>query len=128
MESSAPSLAPAQRRGACPTLREPMHTGDGLLARLRPTGGVVSPSQLSAIAALAQQFGNGQIEVTARGNLQVRGLRAEGVAAFAEAVEALVPIETGMAIETTPLAGIDLHELADPRPLADAIRRAMAGS
>ena len=115
------------RRGACPTLREPMQTGDGLLARLRPVGGLVSPSQLGAVAALAERFGNGQIEVTARGNVQVRGLRAETVAEFAQAIEAVVAIETGLVIETSPLAGLDPSEIADPRPLAEAIHSAVAG-
>ena len=115
------------RRGACPTLREPMQTGDGLLARLRPVGGIVSPDQLRAIAELAERFGNGQIEITARGNVQARGLQAEVVAEFARGIEAVVAIETGLVIETSPLAGLDPHEIADPRPLAEAIRSAMAG-
>lgn len=124
---SPPNPVPDQRRGACPSLREPMQTGDGLLVRLRPVGGVISPSQLGAIAELAARFGNGQIEITARGNVQVRGLRAEGVAEFARAVEAVVAIETGLVIETSALAGLDPREIADPRPLAEAIRGAVAG-
>lgn len=123
---SASSPARDQRRGACPTLREPMQTDDGLLARLRPVGGVISPHQLRAVADLAERFGNGQIEVTARGNLQVRGLRADVVAEFAQGIEAVVAIESGLVIETSPLAGLDGHEIADPRPLAEAIRLAVA--
>ncbi len=117
-----------QRRGACPTLREPMQTGDGLLARLRPVGGAISPEQLRAIAALARHHGNGQVEITARGNLQVRGVRPETVQAFAQAIEAVVAIETGLPIEASPLAGLDPGEIIDPRPLVAAIRQAIAGS
>ncbi len=38
--------ASAMRRGACPTLPEPMATGDGLLARHR-TGGADEPERNS---------------------------------------------------------------------------------
>ena len=31
------------RRGACPALSAPMHTGDGLLVRLNPVAGGLSP-------------------------------------------------------------------------------------
>ena len=114
----------AHRRGACPTLHEPMQTGDGLLARLRIKGGRVTPGQLAGIAALAAEHGNGQVEITARGNLQVRGLRPASAAPFARGIEALVSIERGLVVETPPLAGDDPTEIADPRPLAASIRGA----
>ena len=34
------------RRGACPTLSAPMKTGDGLLARIAPAHGVLTPEKL----------------------------------------------------------------------------------
>ncbi|MCR6673419.1 hypothetical protein [Devosia ginsengisoli] len=95
----------ASRRGACPTLDAPMQTGDGLLARLRIKGGRLTPAQLARIAALAAEHGNGLIEITARGNLQVRGLTAASAAPFARATDALVKIERGLVVETPPLAG-----------------------
>ena len=110
------------RRGACPTLRTPMPTGDGLLARIRVAGARVTPHQLAKIAGLADRHGNGLVEITARGNLQVRGLTAASAAPFADAVAALLPIETGLVVDVSPLAGSDPSELADPRPLANAIR------
>ena len=112
----------ANRRGACPTLDTPMQTGDGLLARLRVAGGRLAPDQLAAIAALAAEHGNGLVEITARGNLQVRGLTPASSAPFAHAVEAVVAIERGVVVETPPLAGDDPTELADPRVVAAAIR------
>ncbi|WP_173087442.1 precorrin-3B synthase [Devosia sp. 1635] len=118
-------IAPA-RRGACPSLRQPMATGDGLLARLRLPERRVSPAQLVRIAELAARHGNGQLEITARGNLQVRGLSEHSAPRFAEAIEAFLPIETGLVVETPPLAGLDPTEHADPRPLATAIRVAAA--
>jgi precorrin-3B synthase len=122
------NIARGQTRGACPTLREPMATGDGLLARLRPAAGTISPTQFQAIAALAARYGNGQIEITARGNLQVRGLQPATVPDFAAAIEAMMAIDTGVPIELPPFAGLDPEESADARPIAAAIRAAIARS
>ncbi|MFD2648947.1 precorrin-3B synthase [Devosia albogilva] len=115
-------IAEPRRRGACPTLDTPMPTGDGLLARIRVQEARLTPAQLAAIADLAATHGNGLVEITARGNLQVRGLTAVSAAPFARAIEALVPVERGLVVETPPLAGEDPAEVADPRPLASAIR------
>ena len=114
----------AYRRGACPTLDAPMQTGDGLLTRLRIRGGRLAPAQLARIAALAAEHGNGIVEITDRGNLQVRGLTPASAAPFARAIEAVVTIERGLVIETPPLAGDDPTEIDDPRPLAGSIRGA----
>ncbi len=116
-------IAEPRRRGACPTLDAPMPTGDGLLARIRVSGSRLTPAQLARIADLAATRGNGLVEITARGNLQVRGLTHGSAAPFARSIEALVTIERGLVIETTPLAGDDPDEIADPRPLAAAIRQ-----
>lgn len=115
-----------ERRGACPSLSAPMKTGDGLLVRLRPSESGVTPGQLRAIAEAAARFGNGILEVTARGNLQIRGLRTETVGPLNDAISALdLPIASGVAIETPPLCGIDADEIADARPLAARVRAAI---
>ena len=114
------------RRGACPSLSGPMQTGDGLLVRLRPLGGGLSPQQLGRLADAAGRFGNGILEVTRRGNLQIRGLSAESAVEFAKAVDAIgIAVTSGIPVETGPLAGLDATEVADPRPLAQAIREAI---
>lgn len=110
------------RRGACPSLREPMTTGDGLLVRLSPAGTGWTPQELSKLAAAATRFGNGILEVTSRGNLQVRGLTTESAEDLASEIEAAaIPLRTGLPIDTGPLAGIDAEEIADPLPLARAL-------
>jgi precorrin-3B synthase len=73
---SAPS-PDALRRGWCPSTLKPMETGDGWLVRLHPPGARLSPAQLRRIAALATRHGNGLIEISARGNMQLRGVTAE---------------------------------------------------
>lgn len=99
-----------------------MQTGDGLLARLRVGEGRLTPAQLHTIAEQAAHHGNGQVEITARGNLQVRGLTLTSTPAFAAAVRAIVDIEQGLVVETPPLAGDDATEISDPRALAVSIR------
>lgn len=104
-----------------------MPTGDGLLVRLRPLDGSLTLSQFSRVAEAARRFGNGILEITARGNLQVRGLTASSVPGLAEAIrEAAIVVPDGVAIETPPLAGIDPEEIADPRILAARLREVIA--
>lgn len=111
------------RRGACPALDAPMTTGDGLLARLAPAEGL-TPGQLAGLARAAADFGNGVMEITARGGLQIRGLGTETAPRLAAAAAALgLAPAAGPPALTGPLAGHDPAEIADPRPLAAALRR-----
>ncbi len=80
-----PPQAPA-RRGWCPGLNRPMPTGDGLLARIHPPLGLVSPAQLRAVAEAALAFGNGHVDLTARANLQIRGVSEATRGPLAEAL------------------------------------------
>ena len=119
------------RRGACPALAAPMQTGDGLLVRLNPvaggpSSGGLSPKLLIALAESALRHGNGIMEVTARGSLQIRGLTSESAPLLATEVDALdIAVRTGVPVETGPLAGIDPQEVPDPQPLAERIRTAV---
>ena len=54
-----------------------MLSGDGLVVRIRPRGGRLSAEQVAGIAALSAKHGNGLIDLSARANLQIRGV-AEG--------------------------------------------------
>ncbi|MBZ9846620.1 precorrin-3B synthase [Mesorhizobium sp. CA14] len=114
------------RRGACPALSAPMQTGDGLLVRLNPVAGGLAPKSLIGLGESALRHGNGIMEVTARGSLQIRGLTAESARLLADEVDGLgIAVRIGMPVETGPLAGIDPEEIADPRPLAERIRAAI---
>ena len=84
-------------------------------------------AQIRALADAATRYGNGIVEVTARGSLQVRGLRADTVADFETAVlAASIRPETGTSVETPPLAGLDPMEIFDVRPLAAGLRARIA--
>ncbi|MDI6027007.1 precorrin-3B synthase [Corticibacterium sp. UT-5YL-CI-8] len=120
-------MTPFARRGACPALSTPMQTGDGLLVRLNPVTGEISPKQLNGLCLSASAHGNGIIEVTARGSLQIRGLTEDSAAALAEDVNALgIEARTGVPVETGPLAGLDPAETSDARQLAERIRKSVA--
>ncbi|TAV83805.1 precorrin-3B synthase [Rhizobium leguminosarum] len=115
--------AKTRRRGACPALAAPMRTGDGLLVRLRPAGGALTLSQFASLARSATAHGNGILEITARGNLQIRGLRAETVGQLAADIDAAgITVPEGPAIETSPLHGIDPEEISDPAAMETALR------
>jgi len=116
----------SQRRGACPGLSTPMATGDGLLVRLTPVGTILLDA-FAALCAAAKLYGNGIIEVTARGNIQVRGLSAGSAPSFAATVAALdIAAVDGVPILCNPLAGLDLEELIDAGALAADLRRELA--
>jgi precorrin-3B synthase len=117
---------PSMRRGACPGLSAPMQTGDGLLARLLPTG-TITLDAMANLAAAALRYGNRIIEITSRGSIQVRGLTRESAPAFADAVaELAIPAHDGMPVIADPLAGIDPHQVIDANRLAAALRAALA--
>jgi precorrin-3B synthase len=118
--------APA-RRGWCPSLARPMPTGDGLLARVHPPLGRLTPDQARAVAAGARRFGNGHIDVTARANLQIRGVIDTTRCGLAEALTAVglgdVRGDGGpqRLTLTPPLAGLEPAGLVDVPALAEAI-------
>ena len=51
-----------------------MQSGDGLVTRIRPPLGRLTPVQAAAIAQAARTHGNGIIDLSARANLQLRGV------------------------------------------------------
>jgi precorrin-3B synthase len=113
------------RRGACPGLSAPMPTGDGLLVRLMPAE-PMPLEEFIAVCAAARQYGNGTVEVTARGSLQVRGLTSSSVPLFASAVAALdISAIEGVPVIADPLPD-DAAALIDAANLAAAVRRAIA--
>jgi precorrin-3B synthase len=114
-------------RGACPTVAEPMATGDGLLARLPPALAPLTPAMLTGLCAAADTHGNGIVEITQRGSIQVRGLTAELVAGFGVALAAAgIAVGDGVPIVTSAIAGLDPSEACDIRSLAAELSEALA--
>ncbi len=114
------------RRGACPGLGAPMQTGDGLLVRMRPRG-TIALAAFGKLCAAALEHGNGLIEVTARGSIQVRGLNSVSAPRFAETVAPLgIGADEGITILTDPLAGLAAVEVVDALKFAGALRGALS--
>jgi precorrin-3B synthase len=98
-----------------------MEAADGLLVRLRLPGGSIDPSKLRTVAGVAEEFGNGGVELTSRANLQIRGLDAGDIGVVAERL-----VEGGLAdadadtdqrrdVVVSPLTGYDPTALIDLR-------------
>jgi precorrin-3B synthase len=71
---SKPDAPGRTRPDACPGALQVHEAADGPLARVRLPGGLIRADQLRVLADCAATLGNGVIELTSRGNVQVRGL------------------------------------------------------
>lgn len=76
-------------KGWCPGALRPMPSGDGLVVRIRPRMAQLTAAQLTGVAQAALAHGNGVIELTARANLQLRGVTAQSHAPLIAALDAL---------------------------------------
>jgi len=65
---------PRLRADACPGALQTHAAADGALARVRVPGGALTTAQLLDLAAAARELGDGALELTSRGNVQLRGL------------------------------------------------------
>jgi precorrin-3B synthase len=75
---------PRDRADACPGALQTHAAADGRLARVRVPGGLLTAAQLRALGAAALDLGDGALELTSRGNVQLRGLRSGGEAGLGE--------------------------------------------
>jgi precorrin-3B synthase len=120
---------------ACPgALR--LHTAaDGMLARVRLPGGMLSGAQLRSLRDLAEEFGDGCLELTSRANLQLRALKPGDAPALAARLRSagLLPSSTHdnvRNIASPPLPGSPLRALVGRLDLAiqaDAALAALPG-
>jgi precorrin-3B synthase len=109
---------------ACPGILDLHGARDGLVARIRLPGGYAGPARLRSLAALADRFGNGCVDLTARGNVQLRGVRAG-----AETADGLVRAATTAGLLPSPahdrarnISASPLAGLAGRRGLRGAVR------
>jgi precorrin-3B synthase len=111
-----------------------METGDGWLLRVRVPGGALDPAQLEVIAAASQRWGRGVVEITARANLQIRGVAAGDVEAAAEALVAGglaladPALDARRAVVASPLTGHDPAEAAGAEGLVTALVAALVAA
>lgn len=99
------------RGDACPGALRLHAADDGYLARVRIPGGLLTSRQASVLGLAADRFGDGHLELTSRGNVQLRGLADGCGAALAKLLDAagLLPApshERVRNIVATPMSGI----------------------
>lgn len=125
---STPSLPPSpqatavsrDRGDACPGALRLHAADDGALARIRVPGGVLRVDQARVLGLAARELGDGELHLTSRGNVQLRGLTTGCGAELAQRLEAggLLPSwrhERVRNVVASPLSGLDGHGFADVR-------------
>jgi precorrin-3B synthase len=126
------TAAPAIK-GWCPTLLSPMESGDGRLARVKPSTGVLSADASRLIADAAHRHGNGHIDLTSRANLQIRGLSPRSAEEFAETIigaglaSADPSLEANRNVMASPLGPDDPSAAFDSHAVARDIEAMLAG-
>ena len=104
-------MARTRDQDECPGALQVHRAADGALARVRLPGGMIESRQLEALAHAANRFGSPALELTSRGNIQIRGIRDdEAAVALADAVAAagLLPSPTHERVRNivaSPLSG-----------------------
>ena len=122
-----PRLTRTRDHDGCPGALTLHHAADGPLARVRLPGGMISADQLDALAGLAEQFAAATLELTARGNIQLRGITDPDAVASALGAAGLLPSashELVRNILASPLSGRRGGH-ADVRPLVAALDAAI---
>lgn len=113
---------------ACPGVLSPHDAADGALARVRLPGGQVGAAALRVLASCAEDLGDGNVHLTSRGNLQLRGLdRTDREWGGRLAGCGLLPSPTHERVRNilaSPLSGIAGGH-TDVRPLARALDAAL---
>lgn len=106
------STAPDERtrQDRCPGVLALHEAADGWLARVRVPGGRLEPAALRVLADVSEELGNALVDLTARANLQLRGLAPDAAAALVPRLAAagLVPSAAHDRVRNvlaSPLAG-----------------------
>jgi len=117
----------ALRKGWCPGALAPMLSGDGYIFRLRLVNGSLSFERAKIFADMARRYGNGAFDLSARANLQMRGVGFEDIGPLQAELAALGLLDSDPRAEAvrnivpSPLAGFDPTALIDARPLVEAL-------
>ena len=124
--------ATALRVGWCPGALRPMASGDGLIVRVKPRGASLTLLQAGAIAGAAARHGNGLLDLTARANLQIRGVSEDRLPSLTVELDARGLLDADAGAEArrnvlvAPLMGLDPSGAFDIRPAVAALEARLA--
>ena len=122
------------RTDRCPGVWRPWPADDGALVRLRLVGGRLPAPALTRLVEVAQTYGDGDVHLTARANVQLRALPSRSDDLAPEVVRALrgtglVPSRSHELVRNvmvSPFSGLGLppsRDRADVRPVAADLDR-----
>lgn len=117
----------AREVDACPGALQTHRAADGELARVRLPGGMITATQLEAVALAATDFGSSTLELTSRGNLQLRGVHDTDSVAGLLSHAGLLPSPTHERVRNivaSPLSGRS-GGVADVREIVVALDTAV---
>jgi precorrin-3B synthase len=101
-------MARARDTDGCPGALQVHQAADGALVRVRLPGGMITAAQLTALSGVSNGLGSGTLELTARGNVQLRGVTDVTAAAEEIANAGLLPSTTHERVRNivaSPLSG-----------------------
>lgn len=106
---------------------------DGGLARVRLPGGVLTAAQLRVLSAAATDLGDGQLELTSRANVQLRGLADRSLPDLSQRLyeSGLLPSLTHERVRnilTSPLSGLDATSSYDVLPVTATVDRLLCAT
>ncbi|WP_433969763.1 precorrin-3B synthase [Tunturiibacter gelidiferens] len=112
----------------CPGILHAVQAKDGLLIRIRVPGGMITPSQLAAVAELSASFADGNVEITSRSNIQLRAIQAKDLRSLVDGLELAGFIPSPLHdrvrnIVASPFAGLGLGEILDTQPFVRELDR-----
>jgi len=108
---------------ACPGILTLHPARDGHVARIRLPGGYVSRAQWTALTALAREFGDGCLDLTARGNVQLRGLAPTAAGGLAEVATRAGLLPSGAHDRSRNVVASPLAGLGGRPPLRRLVRK-----
>jgi len=100
---------------------------NSFMLRCRIPAGELTSAQLSGLADIADDFGNGKAAITTRSNLQVREIAPRSLVNVLTRLQALGLTARGSGVDNvrnvtaSPTAGFDPQEFIDTRPFAHAL-------
>lgn len=121
-----------RRKGWCPGALRPMRANDGYLVRLRITAGRLPATMAARIADLSLAHGDGLLDISARANLQMRGVAETSLPAVQQSLhdlgllDATPDAESIRNVMVSPLSG--LIDDFDLWPVAQALEETLVAT